>query len=198
MSSVLREPVLVLSRTWQVDSFTDVENAIVTVFRDRASILDTRDYLLMDFETWVDYDPPDDYSFVQTPTFKVPAPQIIVLKFFGEKVLRKLCFSKRSVHLRDLYRCLYCNRELPGNELTLDHVIPRSRFPRGTNPTTFENIATACEPCNRRKANFLPEEAGMKLAYPPYSPEWTPKVKLPGHTKLKPTWFPFLEKEKLI
>ena len=71
--------------------------------------------------------------------------------------------SRKNILMRDRYTCQYCHRTLPSAELTLDHVIPRSR----AGETTWENLVACCHPCNNRKGNRTPEEAGMKLARPP-------------------------------
>ena len=60
--------------------------------------------------------------------------------------------------MRDRYTCQYCHRTLPSGEMTLDHVIPRSR----AGETTWENLVACCHHCNNRKGNRTPEEAGMK------------------------------------
>ncbi len=62
--------------------------------------------------------------------------------------------------MRDRYTCQYCHKSLPSGELTLDHVVPRSR----AGETTWENLVACCHPCNNRKGSRTPEEAGMKLA----------------------------------
>lgn len=194
MRSVLNENVLVLNRNWQVAGFYTVEDAIVSVFRDRASILDTVDYLLLDWDAWVDYNPPNDYQWIKTPTGQVPVPQIVALKHYGEKPPKKLTFSKPVIYHRDNHRCLYCGVQLPAVKLTLDHVVPRSKG----GPTSFENCATACEPCNRKKANLSLEESGMKLRHEPYVPDWTPKMRIPNQGKLKDSWLPFLRRDGLL
>ena len=54
---------------------------------------------------------------------------------------------------------------LPAAELTLDHVIPRSRAWRIT--AAWENLVACFHPCNNRNGSLTPEEAGMKLARQP-------------------------------
>jgi 5-methylcytosine-specific restriction endonuclease McrA len=65
--------------------------------------------------------------------------------------------------MRDRYTCQYCHRSAPAVDLTLDHVVPRSR----AGETTWENLVACCHSCNNRKGNRTPDEAGMKLARPP-------------------------------
>src|SRR3712207_9524749 len=62
--------------------------------------------------------------------------------------------------MRDRSTCQYCHRSPPAVDLTLDHVIPRSRH----GESTWENLVACCHSCNNRKGNRKPEEAGMKTA----------------------------------
>ena len=68
--------------------------------------------------------------------------------------------SRKNILMRDRYTCQYCHRTMPSGELTLDHVIPRSR----AGESAWENLVACCHPCNNRKGSRTPEEAGMKLA----------------------------------
>jgi 5-methylcytosine-specific restriction endonuclease McrA len=65
--------------------------------------------------------------------------------------------------MRDRYTCQYCGANGSAANLTLDHVIPRSRG----GGSSWENLTTCCHPCNNKKGNRTPEEAGMKLARAP-------------------------------
>ena len=74
---------------------------------------------------------------------------------------------KEKILRRDLYQCRFCGSR---NRLTIDHIFPLSR---GGHPTKKANLLTACTPCNQRKANRTPEEAGMTIIadgfdYTPY------------------------------
>jgi 5-methylcytosine-specific restriction endonuclease McrA len=70
------------------------------------------------------------------------------------------------VFLRDRFECQYCGDPFPTQELTFDHVIPRSKGGR----TTWENVVTACSCCNLRKGSRLPRECGMWPMNPPRQP----------------------------
>jgi 5-methylcytosine-specific restriction endonuclease McrA len=72
--------------------------------------------------------------------------------------------SRSEVFSRDHYTCQYCGRQT--KELTLDHVVPRRRG--GTH--AWDNVVSACIPCNRRKGGRTPEEARMKLLRQPRAP----------------------------
>lgn len=109
-------------------------------------------------------------------TLVVPAPRVLRLRagiklparLFGAAPLGG---SNHNLFDRDGRRCLYCGRteaqvRSGGHRLTRDHVVPLSRGGRDT----WRNVATACEPCNNRKANRTPDEAGMPLLAEPRTP----------------------------
>lgn len=79
-------------------------------------------------------------------------------------------FSRQNVLARDRWTCQYCGARRPLQELTYDHVVPRSAGGK----TAWENIVTACVECNTRKANRTPEQASMRLRKLPVRPTWVP------------------------
>jgi len=91
-------------------------------------------------------------------------------------------FSRFNVMLRDRFTCQYCLRSLPARELTCDHVLPKTRGGR----SGWENIVTACRPCNERKGNRTPSEADMHLAVRPAAPRWLPAVSVDAQTLVVP------------
>lgn len=103
-------------------------------------------------------------EFLRTPSSQYPIPNIIRVKKMIRPRLRGLRLSRRNVFKRDGHMCAYCGRKT--YDLTLDHVVPRSRG--GSN--TWDNLVSACQTCNHKKANRTPEEAGMKLLRKPAKP----------------------------
>lgn len=99
---------------------------------------------------------------------KVPAVAVLTRKLGNMKSGVK--FSRPNVCLRDEFRCQYCGNKLPMSKLNYDHVIPRSKG----GPTVWENIVASCYPCNDKKANRTPEEAGMTLLSMPKKPQVLP------------------------
>jgi 5-methylcytosine-specific restriction endonuclease McrA len=83
---------------------------------------------------------------------------------------RTVPFSRRNLYRRDGFRCQYCGRKRNTADLSIDHVVPRSRGGR----TTWENCVLSCIPCNVRKGNRPAVEAGMALVKAPLRPAWTP------------------------
>lgn len=102
----------------------------------------------------------DDWV-VRSPSWETKVPAVIMLKNYLRRAT-DVRFSKANVFLRDEYHCLYCRKPVTTAIGTLDHVIPLSKGGK----TTWDNIVTACEPCNTLKAN----KTSMKPAYKPYKP----------------------------
>lgn len=100
---------------------------------------------------------------VRTSKINVPLPSVIRLMKYRRMPRQNRSVSRKGILLRDQSTCQYCRRALPAKELTLDHVIPRSR----TGESTWENLVACCFACNNRKGNRTPQEAGMVLARAP-------------------------------
>jgi 5-methylcytosine-specific restriction endonuclease McrA len=89
---------------------------------------------------------------------------------------RTINFSRRNLFLRDNYTCQYCGNLFSINQLTYDHVVPKSRYKSNYKKcTNWTNIVTSCIKCNLKKGNKTPEEAGMKLMTRPYEPKYSEK-----------------------
>lgn len=93
--------------------------------------------------------------------------------------------SRRVLFARDGWRCAYCGQT--AGRLTLDHVVPRSRG----GDSTWENVVTACAPCNLRKGDRLPHEARMTLHRTPRAPAPVLFIRLALH-RVPELWAPYL------
>ena len=99
---------------------------------------------------------------VRSPSMSIRLPSVIALKEYVAPPKRP-AFTRFNLFLRDGFTCQYCGA---GDDLTFDHVVPRSRGGR----TRWDNVVAACAACNLKKANRLPEEAGMFPRTPPREP----------------------------
>jgi 5-methylcytosine-specific restriction endonuclease McrA len=86
------------------------------------------------------------------------------LRHFVRVPYKPLPLTRRNVFHRDAHTCQYCG--FHGESLSIDHIVPRSRG----GGDTWDNVTTACLPCNVRKGNRTPREAGMRLAREPRRP----------------------------
>lgn len=101
---------------------------------------------------------------VRSPTVELRLPSVIALKNFVNHS-RKPAFTRFNVFLRDSFTCQYCS-DTRRDHLTFDHVIPRSKGGK----TTWDNIVTACSPCNLKKGGRMPRDARMIPALTPHRP----------------------------
>jgi len=103
------------------------------------------------------------HTVSKTITFLVPK-LIRLLKFVRMLYRQRVPFNKRNVFIRDGFTCCYCGEK--HTRLSLDHVTPKAQGGQ----STFENVVTACFPCNNKKDNRTPEKAGMFLKKRPFAP----------------------------
>ena len=107
---------------------------------------------------------------------KYPIPAIARTKRFFKSHKQTLTFSRKNIFLRDNYMCQYCGTQFDINNLTYDHVIPKSKWTDDNmSPTCWTNIVTACVQCNRKKGDKTPKQANMPLINIPITPIKTQK-----------------------
>lgn len=123
-----------------------------------------------------------------TFTFRLPS----VVRLLQMVRLRKrpvVQFTRANIYTRDEFTCQYCAFEFEPEDLTFDHVIPVAQGGR----RGWENIVTACEPCNRKKAARTPEEAGMTLLRQPRRPVvLAPTMKLTFGFRTPAAWHSYI------
>lgn len=102
---------------------------------------------------------------IRSPTFSMRLPSVISLKEYVPTA-RRPAFTRFNVFLRDRFSCQYCGQPFPTHDLTFDHVVPRARGGR----TSWDNVVTACSPCNLRKGCRSASAAGMTLLTRPEQP----------------------------
>lgn len=142
-------PCLVLNADFRPLSYYPLslwpwQEVIKAVFLDRVDVVSTYDQV------------------IHSPSFEMKLPSVVSLKHYVAQD-RPPAFTRFNLFLRDSFTCQYCTST---DELTFDHVIPRSRGGR----TTWENIVTACAPCNLTKGGRTPHEAHMHPRLKPRRP----------------------------
>ena len=169
-SAVLNRPTLVLNRGWQPVGVAPVARAVIMVWNETAQIVDPTDYQTYTWSDWAELAPNDDEPAIRTVRATFRAPEVITLTRFNKQVRHVVTFSRRNLFRRDGYTCQYCGAKPGPAELTIDHILPKSRG----GLTTWENCVLACIKCNSRKADRMPREANMHLRSTPKRPNWSP------------------------
>ena len=103
-------------------------------------------------------------------------PAVVRVKKFikYQRSFKHVKFSRNNVFARDRFTCQYCGDVFQPKDLTFDHIIPASVG----GDTTFENIVTACKPCNMKKGNKPLHASGMRLISAAYRPNWPLSVSI--------------------
>jgi 5-methylcytosine-specific restriction endonuclease McrA len=189
--------VLVLNRSFVAVHVTNVRRAITLLFRHLAEVVHIEEgrFAAHSLESWrelsllrASFRSPDE-DWVRGVGFDLQAPRVIRLTACDRAPRQGLRFNRRNVFARDGNQCQYCGRGFPTSELSLDHVVPRSRG----GITSWENIVCACVACNVRKGGRTPHEATMQLVRQPVKPRRSPllSIKL-GNPKYE-SWRSFVD-----
>jgi len=184
--SILSQPTLVLNRSWQAICTTTVRHAIVLAYNGRAKIIATDTYELHDFQSWADLSTMEETPVIHSVCFSIPAPEVLLLTNTNVYPQPRVVFSRRNIFKRDRYTCQYCGARPPVPELTIDHIIPRSKKGR----STWENCVVSCRQCNERKGNRTPDHPEVDLRVKPKRPLWLPFVT--QNTKFPASWEKFV------
>lgn len=125
--------------TWPL-SVVPAQDAVSALWRQRASVV----------ENW-------DGAFFRSPSTTIAVPKVVMLREYAHLGAEPK-FCRRSILLRDRYRCQYCGEQFPGPELTFDHLVPRAKGGK----TRWDNIVSACLRCNALKADRPAQQRGRR------------------------------------
>ncbi len=163
-------PVLVLNQSYEPLNICRVRRAVVLLYENKAEMLE------------------NGSGFIHSAHSDFPIPSVIRLAAMVRRPPqseRKL--TRFEIFKRDQYTCQYCGKET--RQLTIDHVIPRYRGGQHR----WENVVSACVPCNRHKAGRTPQEARMKLIRPPAHPRHNGLFYIPAHYQhIRSEWQKYL------
>ncbi len=142
--------VLVLNQNYEPLNVCNSRRAIVMVFNGKAEVIELNGH------------------YITTTTDSFHCPSVIRLANLIKRPRPKLKLSRKEVFSRDRYTCQYCGSST--KELTLDHVVPKSRG----GGHSWDNLVSACKTCNHRKGGKSPSEARMRLLSQPREPKVSP------------------------
>jgi 5-methylcytosine-specific restriction endonuclease McrA len=142
--------VLVLNATYEPINVCTVRRAVVLLLKDKAEVIEHAEWEL------------------HSASSTVPRPVVIRLVTYVRipRDTHRRKITRRAVFARDNWTCQYCGSR---SNLTVDHVIPRSKG----GGSSWDNIVASCAPCNRRKGDALPRQVGMRLNKQPRTPPAT-------------------------
>src|SRR3954447_17602142 len=139
-------PVLVLNQNFEPLNICNARRALVLVLGGKAEVLELNHHVM------------------RSPSMNFHCPSVIRLSHLIKRPRPRARLSRKEVFIRDNYTCQYCGTRT--RELTLDHVIPRSKG----GPHTWDNLVSACKGCNHRKGGKTLDEARLRLVRPPFEP----------------------------
>ena len=141
----LRIPVLVLNATYEPINVCGARRALILLLKGVAA------------------EEERSRHEVHSPTRVLAVPSVIRLLEYRRIPRQTRALSRKNILVRDRHTCQYCGSSHSASDLTLDHVVPRSRGGK----STWENLVSCCRRCNNRKGDRLPAEAGMGLVRHP-------------------------------
>ena len=193
MSSFLNQHVLVLNRLWQAVNVCTARRALTLLFQGHAQAVLTMDdgaFRTFDFSQWHGLSQEQENpESIATISFRIRVPRVILLLAYDRLPKKEVKFTRHNIFERDKSTCQYCGKVFERQDLNLDHVVPRDRG----GPTSWENIVCSCIPCNTRKANRTPSEAGINLIRKPKRPKWRPFVQINFSIYQHDSWKHFID-----
>jgi 5-methylcytosine-specific restriction endonuclease McrA len=200
--SVLERPVLVINNLYMAMRETSVRQALLDMNAQNESPRlrglpvamgmmiypgDPPQFAPVPWETWLELPPLEDDRTVHCVRYVLRAPTVIMKVNSRYQPKGGPTLDRHSIVRRDKHRCQYCGRVFPESQLNMDHVVPKDQGGK----FAWDNIVASCYPCNTKKRNRTPQQAGMKLPKRPIEPKLRAAVAslLVRH----PDWTPFIK-----
>jgi 5-methylcytosine-specific restriction endonuclease McrA len=196
-ATVLNYHVLVLNKHYMPVRIVNVKRAVSLLTRHLAEVidLDRGHYNNYDFSSWLEVSElkkefePEAHDFIHTVRISVAVPRIVRLLFYDRLPRKEVTLNRRNIYARDHNHCQYCGKKFPPSELSLDHVIPKSRG----GGASWENLVCACLKCNVKKGHRPLRETSLRLITKPIKPKRSPVLNLNlGDGRYK-SWKQFLD-----
>ncbi|MCL2640937.1 MAG: HNH endonuclease [Phycisphaerales bacterium] len=192
--------VLVLNRLYMAVRVVSARRAFSLLQRQLAEVVSIDDasdgsYMSYDMISWIELSQlkaiyeRENHDFVRTVRFEIAVPRIIRLLGYDRLPRQDVKLNRRNIYARDHSTCQYCGKRFPTQDLSLDHVIPRSHGGK----TTWENLVCACVYCNAKKGGRTPQQAHMHLLKTPVKPKRNPVINLRLGSNKYASWKHFLD-----
>ena len=199
-ASALDSSVLVLNKMFMAVQIVSVRRAFVLLVKELAEVVSMEDgqYATYDFSTWREVSEyrskffrQEDDDWVRTVSCEIQVPRVIRLVDYDRLPRQTVKFNRRNIFARDNNQCQYCGKKFPTQELSLDHIVPRSQG--GEN--SWENIVCACVGCNVLKGGRTPRQANMHLIRKPEKPKRSPTLSIKLANRKYQSWRTFLDND---
>lgn len=195
--SSLDASVLVLNRLFMAVRVVRAREAFVLLWKEIAEVVSVEDetYDTYDFSSWAEVSEhrrkfqPDAHEWIRTVRFDLAVPRVIRLLTYDRVPRTRVRLNRRNLFARDGSRCQYCGRKFKTSDLSIDHVVPRSRGGR----TEWTNVVCACLACNVQKGGRTPREARMRLIKKPRQPRFSPVITIRAGSQKYRSWKQFLD-----
>lgn len=189
--------VLVLNRLYMAVRVVSARRAFSLLLRNLAEVVSVEDagYLSYDIGSWIEVSQlkaqfeRETHDFVRTVRFEIAVPRIIRLLGYDRLPRQEVKLNRRNIYARDNSTCQFCGKKFSTQELSLDHVIPRSQGGK----TTWDNLVCACVYCNAKKGGRTPHQAHMKLMKLPVKPKRNPVINVRLGSDKYASWKHFLD-----
>jgi 5-methylcytosine-specific restriction endonuclease McrA len=182
----LHQPVLVLNSSYVPISIRNVKDAICMLLMHRAQTIKSI-----------------ENDFIRSEKLKIPTPTIILLMNYFLVPKKTFRPNRFNILERDGYACIYCQKKPPPSKLTIDHIIPKSRWnetPKNQKPNEFnswENMVSCCRECNTKKGNQLLSEISWKpIEIQKLKPKTFQNLNINANIAQKYGWLEYLQSKK--
>ena len=197
VASALDCKVLVLNKLYMAVRVTSARRAFAMLVRDLAEVVHVEDGVWMnyDFATWAELSElrreleREKHDWVRTVRFDLAVPRVIRLLGYDRLPKQHVKLNRRNLFARDGNRCQYCGRTFPTQELSIDHVVPRTQG----GGESWENLVCACVVCNAKKGGRTPTQARMELIKKPVRPRRNPLISMKLGQQRYESWKAFLD-----
>lgn len=201
-SVALSANVLVLNKFYQAIRVINVRRAFCMLAREMAEVvhIETSDkgqsiWQNLDLTEWTELSQlkrefePDGFDWINTVRMQIAVPKIIRLLGYDKLPRQEVKFNRRNIFARDSNKCQYCGKKFSTQDLSLDHVVPRSQ----NGKSTWDNIVCCCIKCNVKKGGRTPEQAHMHLITKPVKPKRSPVISVKLADERYRSWKQFLD-----
>jgi 5-methylcytosine-specific restriction endonuclease McrA len=194
--NALDSSVLVLNKHYAAVRVIPARRAICMLFKRIAEIVSIDDgtWLGHDFDSWrevsqlkAQYER-EHHDWIRCVRFDLAVPRIVRLLAYDRLPITPVRLTRRNIYARDRNHCQYCGKRFATSELTLDHILPRSRG----GGMSWTNLVCCCVKCNVRKGGRTPAEAHMHLITEPIKPRRSPAITLRLTSDKYASWKQFL------